>query len=104
MGLSQHHKTPPHKWDNQAGRKVGYHEGNRTTAKYGALKLAPESKCLLEINTIELFQSKTVYAVKAARIAEEQALKLSSGTTSNWKEIMKDGKFAKSRPKTPTRR
>ena len=30
--------------------------------------------------------------MKASRITGEQALKLSSGTTSSWKEIIKNGK------------
>ena len=59
----------------------------------------PENNYLLEIVITELFQSKTerqqywLHAVKAARITGKQVLKLSSGTISSWKEIIKDGKF-----------
>ena len=34
-----------------------------------------------------------MYAVKVARIARERALKLSSGKTASWNNIMKNGKF-----------
>ena len=59
--------------------------------------LPPECKCLLEIDTSELMEKSTenqqywLFAIEAARIAGERALKLSHRKTTSWNKIMADG-------------
>ncbi len=56
--------------------------------------LPKESRCLLEIDTCDLFQLRTtgqqywMHAIKAARTAGQKALELSAGETTSWKKIV----------------
>ena len=59
----------------------------------------PEIKCLLEIDTSELLNSKIdsqqywLYTIKAVRTAGIRALKISEGKTASWNNTIKNGKF-----------
>ena len=65
----------------------------------GLYNLPPKSKCLLGIDTSVLLDNKIksqqywLYMVKATRITGERALKLLSGKTASWKDIMTNGRF-----------
>ena len=65
----------------------------------GLCNLPPESKCMLEIDTSELLNSKIdsqqywLYAIKAAIPAGSRALKLLEGKTASWNDIIKNNNF-----------
>ena len=64
-----------------------------------ALATSPKRKCLLEIDTSELLNSKInsqqywLYAVEATRTAGSRALKISDGKTVSWNDIIQNGKY-----------
>ena len=76
----------------------------------GLCNLPPESKCMLEIDTSELLNSKIdsqqywLYAIMVARTAGSRALKLSEGKMASWNSIIKTASLPTSQHTTPQKK